>query len=275
MSKTRSLPCLLGWAITAAACVVPAGAIASPTCEPVLRLDSRGVPLDGETVLRAETARSVACERKRRSPDHRAIARYTKLYLDHARTPACELMLIDARANIQIAGQRSGRRARRFQSTSERQWRRAWDLLSAIFLAWENGPRSLARQPALDRCVRPARDLLSQFPSVTVTIEPEDASGYKLFWDGIARAASLPSILPGRHMLDVEAPEGHTASLSVDDEAVIRRHQQVVHRDLDLRWAQRMRIKITFEPLAAGLQGRRCGPRAGGRRQHTICATGE
>ena len=240
---------LVGAAIFAAASGARPEAAATPACEPVLRLDGQGKPRDGEATLRAETGRAVACESARRPPDYEAIARHTELYLRHSSTPACELMVIDDHTNIRLARHSAVARDR------HERWRRAWDMLSAVSLAWARAPTARVPDLILARCVRPARDTLSQFPALTVSVEPHDAAGYQLFWDGVARERSLPRIMPGKHALDLVPPEGHATTLSIDEVPVLRRHEGVVHRDIDLRWTQRMRMTITFEPLSSHESG--------------------
>jgi hypothetical protein len=123
-------------------------------------------------------------------------------------------------------------------------------MLRAVSLAWDHDGGASHGDAVVDRCVRPARDALSSFPSVTVLIEPEHATRYELRWNGVVPAASLPSLVPGRHSIDLAPPEGHGTSLTIDGRTVRRRWTGPLHHDIELRWAQRMRILIQFEPLA-------------------------
>jgi hypothetical protein len=270
-----SVVCLLCGGVFA----TPSAVSAHSICEPVLPLDSRGAPIDGEAVLRAETARAVACEWRRHPRDDEAIARYTEFYLTHANAPSCELMVIDARANIRLAQQQASVREGPSHRSSDRRWRRALDTLAAVSMAWSRAAASPSRDGVIERCVRPARDTLTAFPSVTVTVEPPDAVGYTLFWNGDVREHSLPGIIPGRQTLELNPPDGHTTSLSIDEVPVIHRHEGSVHRDLDLRWAQRMRITIRFEPVVPEtergplVRGDSLGDR-GGRRAPTLLWSG-
>jgi hypothetical protein len=66
-------------------------------------------------------------------------------------------------------------------------------------------------------CVLPARELLIDYPTVTITVEPRTASGFTLSWDGTRRWGNLPRILPQRnHELRVIPPRGHRAAIWVN-----------------------------------------------------------
>ncbi len=198
-----------------------------------------------EAKFRTAVAEKLLCEMERQRPGYlEAVVELTDYYFKNSSTPACEILLANANARIELALQLQDKAVLSVDERDElrNHWRAAWDMLSGISYSWRQStgaeeladgaddgkgeksskPKSANKQAALneaafDRCVRPARELLGEYPSVTITVEPENIEGYELRWNGTRRTSSLPRIMPAaHHRLDIVPPRGHTTTVTID-----------------------------------------------------------
>ncbi len=218
-------------------CVVLLAPLAARAQECNQQIDARL----SETRFRKAVAEKLLCEMERQRPGHlEAVVELTDYYFQHSTNPSCDILLANAKAHIEIALQLQDKAVLEADERDSlwNHWRAAWDVLSGISYAWsqsmgaeelsgksEKGrskPLSSSKQAALNdaafnSCVRPARELLGEYPSVTITVEPEDIEGYELRWNGTRRTTSLPRILPAaHHRLDIVPPRGYKTTVTID-----------------------------------------------------------
>lgn len=230
---------------------VCARAPAQQRCAATFKTNKDHRVVGGERALRSATAKALACEWEQADRDYERIARLTDTYVRLSNTPACQLLLANAQAHVDLARALA---AKGVLEPSERKrqgrhWRTAWEVLSGISMAWDSEVVPGTSDPndaGRDTCVQPARDLLGRFPSVTITVNPEEATGYQLAWNGATRVGSLPRMLPGMHRLRIDPPNGHAVTTLTVDGGAARRHVGSFEHHLALGWMQRMRIDLTF-----------------------------
>ncbi len=193
-----------------------------------------------ESKFRKAVAEKLLCEVERQRPGYlEAVIELTEYYFENSTNPSCEILVANANAHIELAQQLQEKTVLSADERDELEnhWRDAWDMLSGISYAWiqstgaeelpgDDGSsgkaKSASKQAAMndaafDRCVRPARELLGEYPSVTITVEPEDIDGYELRWNGTRRTASLPRIMPAdHHRLDIVPPRGYKTTVTID-----------------------------------------------------------
>ena len=237
--------------LLAGLCFLPRAAGAAD-CTPLVARDPSGGLSESEDQLRAKIAKAVICEadnpRRKNLP---RIVEYTDLYIELAQKPVCQLLLINAQAKISLATDldRKGSLTAQEKERLGALWQGAWNVLAGISSAWSKQTASTTQPSIVDKCVKPAREQLSRFPSVTITLNPPDSSGFELRWDKVSRTNSLPRMFPGRHELFIDPPREHTVSLKVGREQVVSDHLGRVVRPIRLEWNQRLQIQINFQDL--------------------------
>ncbi len=238
--------CSLLLAAGASALLFVATAAASQ-CPPLAASTSEPPP--SEQALLDQVATAVACEYEQPTRDFAKIAAIVDGYLESSAEPSCQLLKMGAEAHIAVArtlGRRGLNRVRD-REAQWHHWRQAWDLLNGISLAWQSEEHTGAtdEQLARARCLQPARQLLSGFPSVTIAVSPEDATGYQVVWNHEARTLNLPLILPGTHQLAVTPPSGKAARIRIDGGAPRTATEESVQY-LPIGWMDRITIDIEF-----------------------------
>jgi hypothetical protein len=201
-------------AITSSAVVSPAKAQSG--CEASLDAELSSVTHD-EAQLTNLAAAQVACLLDRAHPPLSEAIAVTKRYFELSKKPACQLLLLNAELHVQVAQQIESL----VSPTPEQRdalgthWRAAWEMAAGLSYAWSQ--HSTPNDEVFGACILPARQILKNFPSVTITVEPEDANDYELWWDGFRRTDSLPRILPNsHHELVVDPPPNHRVTVWVD-----------------------------------------------------------
>lgn len=185
-------------------------------CETSLNTDLASVAQD-EAALTNLAAAQVACLLDRTHPPLSEAIEVTRRYFELSKKPACQLLLLNAELHIQVAQQIENL----VSPTPEQRdalgthWRAAWEMAAGLSYAWSQ--HSTPNDEVFGACILPARQILKNFPSVTITIEPEDASDYELWWDGFRRTDSLPRILPNtHHELVIDPPPNHRVTVWID-----------------------------------------------------------
>lgn len=183
---------------------------AAENCFDVERVDLDELA-SNETLLRGATTGKLLCYLDRHDPPVSDALRAVDQYVRLSQQPACELMLWDARLHIRAAQSQLGES----QDAVALHWQTAWEMAAEIEYAWSKQIKDDADM--FKACVLPARELLVDYPTVTITVEPRTASGFTLSWDGTRRWGNLPRILPQRdHELRVIPPRGHRAAIWVN-----------------------------------------------------------
>lgn len=189
---------------------------AQSSCVTSLDTDLASVARD-ETQLTNLAAAQVACLLDRAHPPLSEAIEVTRRYFELSKKPACQLLLLNAELHVQVAQQIENL----VSPTPEQRdalgthWRAAWEMAAGLSYAWSQ--HSTPNDEVFGACILPARQILKNFPSVTITVEPEDANDYELWWDGFRRTDSLPRILPNsHHELVVDPPPNHRVTVWID-----------------------------------------------------------
>lgn len=240
--------------------ISPIPAVAQSACD----ADLSAASASGESVLRQAVVDKLLCEYSSKEPGYLERALFaTTFYFEHSSNPACEILLEKASLHIRAAEDLNKLKA--LSSTQRdamgKHWGAAWDMATGISYAWtqsegveaaDEATRQALNDQVYERCVGPARGILSEYPSVTITVLPEDADGYALFWDETRRHDNLPRILPGKepHRLRLEPPPGHRTTVRIDgrcftQEGPIVSHIQLPYRDP----VKPHQVRIHFTPI--------------------------
>lgn len=223
----------------------PGRSLATENCFEVERVDLSELA-SNETLLRGATTGKLMCYLDRHDPPVKDALRAVDQYVRLSQQPACELMLWDARLHIRAAQSQLGES----QDAIALHWQTAWEMAAEIEYAWS---KQIKDDPDMFKaCVLPAREILKDYPTVTITVEPRTASGFTLLWDGTRRWGNLPRILPQRnHELRVIPPRGHRAAVWVNGECQTTAEREAMVF-VDTRYADphgTQQIRVNFSPL--------------------------
>lgn len=242
----------------------------------------------GEPALREALATKLLCEYSKKAEGYleRALAA-TTFYFERSRNPACEILLEKARLHVRAAEDLT-----KLDSLSEAQrdalgkhWGAAWDMATGISYAWtqsegategDEETRNALNAQVYERCVGPARGILEEYPSVTITVEPEEIDGYALYWDETRRHENLPRILPSKepHRLRIDPPPGYRTTVRIDGRCFTQEGQIMSYLDTPFRDPVRPhQVRVNFTSLGervpedvrcSGDDGRRAAASDGG-----------
>lgn len=221
----------------------PVCSLAAENCFDVERADLDELA-SNETLLRGATTGKLLCYLDRHDPPVKDALRAVDQYVRLSQEPACELMLWNARLHIRAAQNQLGES----HDAVALHWQTAWEMAAEIEYAWS---KQIKDDPNMFKaCVLPARELLIDYPTVTITVEPRTASGFTLLWDGTRRWGNLPRILPQRnHELRVIPPRGQRAAIWVNGECQTTAESEatvfVDTRYADPRGTQQVRVNFS------------------------------
>lgn len=185
-------------------------------CSTASTPDLRALEGNEEALLLAVSS-ELMCLLDRQQPRLREAIQLTRRYFDVSDNPACQVLLLNAKLHVRAALQIEALAEPTAQQRDDlgRHWRAAWEMAAGISYAWAQ--HSTPDDEAFRSCVLPARQILKNYPSVTITIEPENITNYELWWDGFQRTDSLPRILPNKHHeLIIDPPHNHRVTVWVD-----------------------------------------------------------
>jgi len=189
---------------------------AQASCSDPSKPELRSLAGDEKALLGAVSA-ELMCLLDRQQPRLGEAINLTRRYFELSKEPACQVLLLNAKLHVRAASQIEDLAEPTAQQRDDlgKHWRAAWEMAAGISYAWAQ--HSAPDDEAFQTCVLPARQILKNYPSVTITVEPETITGYELWWDGFQRTDSLPRILPNKHHeLVIDPPFNHRVTVWVD-----------------------------------------------------------